>query len=49
MLPPQGMVRKSLPFLATILVHFQIAGSKVKKKEAKQQNEFEQRSATPAV
>ena len=43
---------ESLPFLPTIIVHFQTAGSKVKKKKkkaAKQQNEFEQRSPTPAV
>lgn len=41
---------ESLPILPTILVHFQIAGSKVKKnKVAKQQNEFEQRSPTLAV
>ena len=41
---------ESLPFLPTILVHFQIAGSKVKKeKAAKQQNEFEQRSPSLAV
>ena len=42
---------ESLPFLPTILVHFQTAGSKVKKKKkaAKQQNEFEKRSPTPAV
>ena len=41
---------ESLPFLPTILVHFQIAGSKVKKKKAaKQHNEFEQRSPSLAV
>ena len=31
---------ESLPFLPTILVHFQIAGSKVKKKKKQQNNKM---------